>query len=655
MRLDEFADSYAEKKKLKAEAEKEEKDNSEATDESEGEVVVPELKDKDDKDAEKDNVTDAIIDFFVAVANLNEYSTEQQKETFLKSEFITNLTEVAISKAMDYEQRGKWADSYTVCYYWLSTMYKQNKLYKDKVDELVNKITVQGSFIDSPCETAKDRSDGIELVMLHRTIKILTYTYISPLNFERMLHTGLDRCITIAEVLSFPNEDIAVEFDREQIQSFVAGVRKIKKEFTPGLLQQYYHTQVLDAFNQVLMLNEQTMKLSPSIIIMHFTEALLSELDPYTNIVWPFYVKEFQKSITQEFTGIGVEISKQADDLKVNSLLPDTPAFSSGLDAEDVILAVDGVSTEGMSINCAVSKISGPADTTVVLTVRHKDSDKEVDISIKRGVIVVPTIKGWKREEEKKWSYIIDDENKIGFLRLTSFTESTTQHMIDAIKSMKKEGLKGLILDLRYDSGGLLSTAVDVVNMFIEEGPIVSTKPRMGLPEKYYAKKDTLLPDCPLVILINGSSASASEIVSGALSDPKYKRAILVGERTYGKGSVQSVTAAPGLGAQLKYTMAFYYLPSDEPVKNRYQLEKAGREDWGIAPDVELEMYGSEIKKYFDIQRGNDILVKNGHVYDGQEQDNKKKHSTEDTISSDPQLELGLIVLKAKMLSEGLI
>ncbi|AQQ09910.1 putative CtpA-like serine protease [Sedimentisphaera cyanobacteriorum] len=646
LKLDEFAEQYVEEKEKEEDAEDEQDSDS-------PENITPPTAPNSQDEEEKDSETEALIDFFVAMSNVKEYASDKQHEELLKSELMENLKETAISKAIELEDKGKWAESYTGCYYWLNTLYEDNQEYEDKADNLLEKMTVKSSFIDSPCETAENRAEGIELIMLKRTIKVLTYTYITPLDFEKMLHAGLDRCITVAEVLSFPDEDIAVSYDRSGINDYFAGVRNIKEKYTSSILENYYHTQVFQAFNEVLALNKKTLKLPSEVLIMHFTESLLSELDPYTNIVWPFFVKEFQKSITQEFSGIGVEISKEGGRLIVNSLLPNTPAFGSGLDAEDVILEVDGVSTEGMSINCAVSKISGPEGTTVSLKVRHKGSDKTEIIKIERGRIVVPTVKGWKRQKEEDWSYLIDEENKIGLIRLTSFSEATTEQMKKAIEDMRKDALNGLILDLRYNSGGLLSTAVDIVDMFIKKGPVVSTKPRMGMPEEHFAQHETFLPDCPLVVLINEGSASASEIVSGALSDPRYERATLVGSRTFGKGSVQTVTAAPGKGAQLKYTMAFYYLPSGQPVKNRYQLEEAGRKDWGIAPDVKLEMYGSEFEDYFDVQQGNDILVQDGHVF-SEEEDRKKKHSAEETVNSDPQLEMGLIVLKAKMLAEGM-
>jgi carboxyl-terminal processing protease len=331
------------------------------------------------------------------------------------------------------------------------------------------------------------------------------------------------------------------------------------------------------------------------------------------------------------------------------SLLPGTPAYNSGLDAEDVIEAVDGVPTDDMTINCAVSRITGPDGTDVTLTVRSKDADKSRNITIRRAKIVVPTIRGWQRTADAGWQYMIDPENKIGYLRITGFTGTTADYMSKAIDQLEKEGVKGLIVDLRYNSGGLLQTAGEVVDMFVDKGMIVSTKPRWGFGEELKATKKATIPNYPLVLLINGGSASASEIVAGALKDEKYQRAVLVGTRTYGKGSVQTITEAPGGGAQLKYTMAFYHLPSGQPVKNRYQLEKQGREDWGISPDFEVELTTKEAKSYIEVQKDNDVLVKADHDY---KENEVARHSARETIESDPQLATAILVVKAKMIAQ---
>ncbi|MHC5142348.1 MAG: S41 family peptidase, partial [Planctomycetota bacterium] len=211
-------------------------------------------------------------------------------------------------------------------------------------------------------------------------------------------------------------------------------------------------------------------------------------------------------------------------------------------------------------------------------------------------------------------------------------------------------GLKGLILDLRFNSGGFLQASADVVDLFVKEGLIVTSKPRHGLETYEIAHRSGTHPDYPVVILINGSSASASEIVAGALQDPKYQRATLVGSRSYGKGSVQVVTPFTGGGSQLKYTIAYYHLPSNQRVENRYQIQKEGRDDWGIAPDVEVKMRNNEIKEMIDIQRQNDVLARTDHEVNGGEM---KRHAIMETLQADPQLSIGLLVLQSKLTAQG--
>jgi carboxyl-terminal processing protease len=221
--------------------------------------------------------------------------------------------------------------------------------------------------------------------------------------------------------------------------------------------------------------------------------------------------------------------------------------------------------------------------------------------------------------------------------------------MDEILAGLEKGGLNGLIIDLRFNSGGYLVTAAAVVDMFVEKGVIVRSQPRSGFATTENAHKEGTHPNYPMVVLINGQSASASEIVAGALQDPKFQRATLVGTRSYGKGSVQVITPYTGGDSQLKYTMAYYHLPSGQRVKNRYMMEKEGRKDWGIEPDVEVELSIDELREMVDVQRDNEILVKADH-------DNKQpveRHSLAKTLEADKQLAVGVLVLQSKMIQAG--
>jgi carboxyl-terminal processing protease len=220
----------------------------------------------------------------------------------------------------------------------------------------------------------------------------------------------------------------------------------------------------------------------------------------------------------------------------------------------------------------------------------------------------------------------------------------------EVLVELESKGLRGLILDLRSNSGGLLDSAVAVVDKFIEEGLIVKRQQGFGsrpIPELAHKKKTH--PNYPLVILVNSGSASASEIVAGALADKVHERAILVGTRTHGKGSVQGITSYPAGGAQLKYTMAHYHLPSDQRVESREAMKKQGREDWGVGPDVEVKLRSDELKKMIEVRRDNDVLVQANHDYVN---DKPRKHTVEETLAADPQLEVGLLIVKSKLIQE---
>jgi carboxyl-terminal processing protease len=245
---------------------------------------------------------------------------------------------------------------------------------------------------------------------------------------------------------------------------------------------------------------------------------------------------------------------------------------------------------------------------------------------------------------------MLDEQNRIGYIRITNFSEKTDNDLEVALKQLESQGLKGLIIDLRFDSGGYLETAINVVDKFVEKGLIVRTQPRFGSASWATAKAKTTHRNYPLVILINGGSASASEIMAGALQDSVHKRAVLVGTRSYGKGSVQTVVTIPG-GAQLKYTMAYYHLPSGQRVEGRTEMEKAGRKDWGVSPDVEVEMTSEELKKMIDVQRDNDVLVKAGHK-DGDA--SLKKSSLEEMLAADPQLAVAELIIKAKLIERNI-
>ncbi|MBU1260589.1 MAG: PDZ domain-containing protein [Planctomycetes bacterium] len=595
-----------------------------------------------------------VVDVFAVIVRLQEAADGNDKTKILDDAFVKDTIARAQKIAAEYEAKGEWVDALLYCYSWLTVIDENNKVYSDKKEQLEERAIVKASLQDSPCETSTERYEKVKPEMFIRSLDVLEYSYVEPFYYSGMTDKALKRCRYLAEVLSLSNSfdanSFKIEFARDKMPKFIAGLSSLEKEYKREVVS-LSKDQFVKLFRHILALNSATMKLPEEIIVWHFADSCLSTLDPHTMIVWPKQVEDFEKNMTNEFTGIGVEISKRDGLLKAVSLVPDTPAYNSGLDAGDIIEAVNGESTKAMSINCAVSKITGPAGTKVLLSVRRPGEETTRDIEITRAKIIVPTTRGWCRDDSGNWLYFADDKDKVGYVRVTQFSANTASDLDSVIIQLEGSGMGALIIDLRYNSGGYLQSAADIVDLFVEKGTIVSTQPRVGLPTWEAARKRGTHPNYPLVILINSGSASASEIVAGALADETFSRAVLVGEQSYGKGSVQTITSYPGEGAQLKYTMAYYHLPSDQRVNDRWAMEKLGKKNWGIMPGVKIELTSDEIKKMLDMERDNDILAAANH------DENKKKltrHNLAETLEADSQLAVAVLVAKTKLIELGL-
>jgi carboxyl-terminal processing protease len=597
------------------------------------------------------------------IAKASELASVAQRKELIANSFVKEIFQKVIDKAAELELKGKWLDAYISCYAWLQAIDPNNKAYSDYANQLIDKASIVASFQDSPCETSQERFQGIKKEMFIRAIEALNANYVSTIDYSKMASDAAKRCQLLAEVMatSFSrnllpiqsaNKGSEISFtppDVNELNAWSVALAAVLDEIksTSEEANGFTKDKFIEVFERVLSLNNATVQLPRPALIAQFAEAAFAALDPYTVMVWPREVNDFEKMMTNEFTGIGIEISKPKGLLTVSSLLPDTPAYKSGLDAEDVIAAVDGVETKDMTLICAVHKITGPKGTKVTLTIKRSGEDKTRDITITRAKITVPSIRGWQRIETGDWLYMIDQQNKIGYVRLTSFSADTSTDLDKILRQLEKDGLKGLILDLRFNSGGLLESAVDVADQFIKEGLIVRTQPGFGrTPTFKPAHEKGTHPDYPLAILINYSSASASEIVAGALADKTHNRAVLVGERTHGKGSVQGITEYTGGGSQLKYTMAYYHLPSGQRVKSRDAVEKQGGKDWGVGPNIEVELTSDELKKMLDIQRDNEVLVQADR---GERRQSPKRHTFQETLAADPQLAVAMLVVKAKL------
>ena len=317
---------------------------------------------------------------------------------------------------------------------------------------------------------------------------------------------------------------------------------------------------------------------------------LLQSLDPYSSYMSPKIFDEMQTETSGEFGGLGIEVSMEAGVVKVISPIDDTPASRAGLKAGDYIVKINDVQVQGKSLSEAVDLMRGPVGSGIELTVRRRGERKALTFNIIREVIQVQSVK----------SEIIDEN--IGYIRLTSFNDNSSDQIEKQIKKLKKnKNLNSFILDLRNNPGGLLSQAIKISDFFLESGEIVSTKSRKKSENrKWFAKKGDITDGKTLLVLINYGSASASEIVAGALKD--HKRAIIVGENSFGKGSVQSIIPLKNRGA-IRLTVAKYYLPSGKSIS-----------EVGVRPDIEVNEEGDDfrIKTDTDNQLNYAIKLLNG-------------------------------------------
>ncbi|OAI42269.1 hypothetical protein AYO40_00045 [Planctomycetaceae bacterium SCGC AG-212-D15] len=378
-------------------------------------------------------------------------------------------------------------------------------------------------------------------------------------------------------------------------------------------------------------------------------QMMTRKLDPYTTYIDPETVERFRQDTEANFTGIGIQIRKNTtrDMLEVISPIKGSPAYKAGLKAGDVITTItrdmdskgkkldppEVISTKGLRIDEAVKKILGEIDTKVKLTVDRKGESKPLEFEVTRGLVEVETILGARRKDDDSWDYWLDHENKIAYVRITTFANNTARDLFNVLQKIsKKEGeegsqIKGFVLDLRFNPGGLLTSAVQISDMFIDDGLIVSIRPRAGKEKEraFSGEHDGSFLNFPMVCLVNGGSASGSEIVSACLQD--HHRAIIVGERSFGKGSVQNIQKFEG--GRLKLTTASFWRPNG---KNLNKSSTSGKEEdeWGVTPDKGfiVSLSNKEREDLAEAQHDSEII----RVREGKE---KPKFQ-------DKQLEVGL-------------
>lgn len=575
---------------------------------------------------------------------------------------VRELVEDAEARARRAEASGDWLTAYEL-YYRLNLLYEQRGTYREPFDRLGRRLIMLRLYVPETLHEMRsakledegedalpayndladhweEKLDGVSRSMLIRALNRAEKSHVEGTGLREMLLRGLDALETFVTTSTLKTAFPALGEDRK-VESFVSRLGDIRRDLADrGKKAGYF--ELVGTLKSIDRANGETLGLPEEAMLHEFGNGAMEELDDFSAIVWPDEVEQLQRSTQGKFTGVGIKISlDESQAIKVITPLQGTPAQRAGVLPGDVIVAVDGEPTLGISLQQAVDRITGDEGTKVELTLEREGKPEPVTVSMRRAEIPIYSVKGWRRSgpEEMDWDWFIDKEHKIGLLRVTQFAEDTTRELRRAIREMRRRGgVNGIVLDLRYNPGGLLSEAVSVANLFVEEGVIVSQHDAEGIErESQRARRGNAeLADVPVVVLINEGSASASEIVAGCLQD--YDRAIIVGSRSYGKGSVQNVyTIGTTELALLKLTTQYYYLPSGRLIHRR-----PGAERWGVEPDVEVEMLPSQIADSLTLRQDADLFLQ-----EGDEDFVPPEKLLNDGV--DTQLETALLLLKSQV------
>jgi len=551
---------------------------------------------------------------------LRAFRNAEDEDAFRKEPWLIRLRKDAEERAAEHREAKEWLDAHAI-YYELSEIFEQDTPLKDLRHECLTHARLEELYKkDSRWE---ESLEGIEVQMITEALWRIDQKYVVDADFRALTEAGLRHVLLLADS---PALRELFEYVRDDAR---------RQEFTERLkvrLLQVRTAETLDRgeavfhFTRMLKINAQTVQLPDALLISEFAEGAFSELDEFTSVIWPADYKEFRKHTQGNFIGVGISIRQkynpqtECNDIVVVSPIEDSPAYAAGVQADDVITHVDGKSLCEMNISLskAVEMITGPERTHVTLTLYRPSTDRNIEMRLERRKVVIQSVKGdvRKKTDEQKWNFMLDAELGIGFVRITNFQENTVEELRTIITELKEQhNLRGLIVDLRFNPGGLLQSAVEMAELFLgRKQRIVSTRGLRSRPWEIDTRGDGPFQDLPLIVLVNEYSASASEIVSGAIRD--HHRGVVIGQRTFGKFSVQNLIQLLRTDAHLKLTTAHYYLPSG---RSLHKVD--GCTEWGVEPDVAVALVPKEIRKVLDIRRDADIIGPRGKINDDEDEE----------------------------------
>lgn len=525
---------------------------------------------------------------------LASYDVAADKESLLHSQWLQDLVNEALVLAVEYREKSEWRDAWNI-YYYLDSLYESEPRYKKLEHEVLTLLRLDNMFENDKWQ---ERIERVQWRDAKKALEYIDKYYVVKADFKRIAESGLEQLLLLADSKS-AQEKFEHLKDADNRTDFKIRIKaRLDRVQEAATLSR---SECISHFRRaVKSINPETIRLPDELVISEFMNGALEPLDDFTAMIWPRATKDFEKHTRGEFIGVGISIRKnRLGEILVVTPLEDTPAYRAGIQSGDIIIKVDGKSLKDFSINKVVDTITGPRDTAVTLTIRR--DNKEIDFPLHRTKVKIQSVKGWVRNPDESWNHWLDKENGIAYLRVTNFQKNTPEDLANAMSELQAENLNGLIVDLRSNPGGLLDAAWQISSMFLKGGdPVVSTKGRIRYDDQsLHAPGDGPYSDIPLVVLVDQNSASASEIVSGAIRD--NHRGIVIGERTFGKFSVQNLI--PLHSAKLKITTARYYIPSGASLHR-----EPNSKTWGVEPDIRVPLVNKERSKVRIMRRNADLI-----------------------------------------------
>lgn len=522
------------------------------------------------------------------------------RDALLKADWMVTLVNDALAKADEYRKQAKWKEAWHI-YADLAAIYDHEPRYQKLEREVLTHLRLEAFFDDKAMW--KDEVVNVQWRDAENALELISVAYVQDPDFKKITEAGLEHLLLLAESPAAQKtfSGLANENDRKDFEARVKeNLEQVRA--APSVDRR----ECVRRFRRVVkQINPETVRLPEEVLVNELMYGAVQPpgLDDFTGIIWPSDTEEFDKHTRGDFIGVGISIIKnKLGEIEVVTPLEDTPAFRAGIQAGDIILKVDDLELKDFPLNKVVSTITGPRDTSVTLTIRRGET-KELHFPLVREKVKIQSVKGWARSDDGAWDYWLDKDRGIAYIRVTNFARNTVEDVTNAMSELRPEGLRGLVLDLRWNPGGLLDSAWQMSSLFLKRGDVVvSTKGRnRGDDQELKVSSDGPYSDVPLVVLVNENSASASEIVSGAIRD--NERGTVIGDRTFGKFSVQNLIPLSSSQAKLKITTARYYLPNGDSLHR-----DPNSTTWGVSPQIAMKLGRWENWNAFQLRRKADLL-----------------------------------------------